>query len=96
MSVAPAHYWQAITKTREFALIVFIALIAIAMTVASPHFLTLANFRAMGAGLVPTGVIVVGMAYLLVSGGESPHLALRQFAGLTDSVHGHVGSLRLF
>lgn len=69
MSVALAHYWQAITKTREFALTIFIALIAIAMTAASPHFLTLANFRAIGAGLVPTGVIVVGMAYLLVSGG---------------------------
>jgi ribose transport system permease protein len=69
MKIAPARYWRAVTKTREFALIALIALIVIAMTMASPHFLTLANFRAMGAGLVPTGVIVIGMTYLLVSGG---------------------------
>ena len=54
---------------REITLIVLIVILIVVMSIASPYFLSLANFRAMAVGLVPTGVIVVGMAILLVSGG---------------------------
>jgi ribose transport system permease protein len=56
-------------EAREITLIALIAILILVMSVASPYFLTMANFRAMAAGLVPTGVIVIGMAILLVSGG---------------------------
>lgn len=56
-------------ELREILLVVLIALIVVVMSFASPFFLSLANFRAMAAGLVPTGIIVVGMTYLLVCGG---------------------------
>jgi ribose transport system permease protein len=56
-------------QARETVLVVLIAAIVIVMSVVSPFFLSLANFRAMAAGLVPAGIIVVGMTYLLVSGG---------------------------
>jgi ribose transport system permease protein len=56
-------------ELRELLLLVLIALVIIVMSFASPFFLSLSNFRAMAAGLVPTGIIVVGMTYLLVCGG---------------------------
>lgn len=56
-------------QARELVLLAFILAIVVAMSIASPFFLSLSNFRAMAAGLVPTGIIVVGMTYLLVSGG---------------------------
>ncbi len=58
-----------ILAAREMTLIALIALLVLVMSFASPYFLTIANFRAMAVGLVPTGIIVVGMAMLLVSGG---------------------------
>jgi ribose transport system permease protein len=54
---------------REMTLIALIIALVLVMSIASPYFLSMANFRAMAAGLVPTGVIVIGMAMLLVSGG---------------------------
>jgi ribose transport system permease protein len=54
---------------REMTLIALILALIVLMSIASPYFLTMANFRAMAVGLVPTGIIVVGMAMLLVSGG---------------------------
>lgn len=42
--------------------------LVVAMSIASPYFLTAANFKAMIVGLVPTAIIVVGMTILLVSG----------------------------
>jgi ribose transport system permease protein len=53
---------------RELTLMLLIAALVIAMSVLSPHFLSLANFRAMAVGLVPTAIIAVGMTILLVSG----------------------------
>lgn len=54
---------------RELTLLILIILLILAMSIASPYFLTLANANAVAVGLVPTGIIVVGMAILLVSGG---------------------------
>jgi ribose transport system permease protein len=62
-------YLHKIMAAREITLFALIAVLVILMSVVSPYFLTIANFRAMAVGLVPTGVIVVGMAILLVSGG---------------------------
>jgi ribose transport system permease protein len=58
-----------IVATRELVLLLLIVGIIVVMTMVSPYFLSMANFRAMAAGLVPTGIIVIGMTYLLVSGG---------------------------
>lgn len=55
--------------TRELTLLVLIAAIIVGMSLASPVFLSLANFRAMAIGMAPTVIIAVGMTVLLVSGG---------------------------
>jgi ribose transport system permease protein len=65
-----AHaYLHKLMAAREVTLFVLIAILIVVMSIASPYFLSLANFRAMAVGLVPTGVIVIGMSILLVSGG---------------------------
>jgi ribose transport system permease protein len=65
-----AHaYLHKLMAAREITLFVLIAILILVMSIASPYFLSLANFRAMAVGLVPTGVIVIGMSILLVSGG---------------------------
>jgi ribose transport system permease protein len=53
---------------REAALVVMIAILVVTMSFASPDFLSVANFQAIIAGMVPTAIIVVGMTILLVSG----------------------------
>jgi ribose transport system permease protein len=58
-----------IAASRELVLLGLILVVIVAMSVMSPYFLSMANFRAMAVGMVPTGVIVIGMTYLLVSGG---------------------------
>jgi ribose transport system permease protein len=62
-------YLHRLMRARETTLIALIFTLILTMSIASPYFLTMANFRAMAVGLVPTGVIVIGMAMLLVSGG---------------------------
>jgi ribose transport system permease protein len=57
-----------ISVPREAALLAMIAGLIVAMSIASPYFLTLANFQAVVVGMVPTAIIVVGMTILLVSG----------------------------
>ena len=68
-SAAGQDYLSRIIAAREMTLLALILLLVLVMSFASPYFLTMANFRAMAVGLVPTGIIVVGMAMLLVSGG---------------------------
>lgn len=68
-TTAAQAYLQRVMAAREITLTALIAVLVVVMSIASPYFLTIANFRAMAVGLVPTGVIVVGMAFLLVSGG---------------------------
>jgi ribose transport system permease protein len=66
---AAQAYLHKLMAAREITLFVLIAILIVVMSIASPYFLSLANFRAMAVGLVPTGVIVIGMSILLVSGG---------------------------
>ena len=68
-NAAGQDYLRRIIAAREMTLVVLILVLVVVMSFASPYFLSMANFRAMAVGLVPTGVIVVGMAMLLVSGG---------------------------
>lgn len=57
-----------LASLREAALLIMIAILIVAMSLASPYFLSIANFQAVVAGMVPTAIIVVGMTVLLVSG----------------------------
>jgi ribose transport system permease protein len=54
---------------REATLAVLILIIVLVMSQATPHFFSMANFRAMAIGLAPTAIIAIGMTILLVSGG---------------------------
>ena len=54
---------------REAGLIVIILALCIAMSLASPHFLTWGNFRAMLMSFSIEGIVVVGMTILLIVGG---------------------------
>lgn len=64
---APA--WKRIGSMREAGLIAIILALCIAMSFASPHFLTLGNFRAMLMSFSVEGIVVVGMTILLIVGG---------------------------
>ena len=58
-----------VLASRETTLAALIVIIVLVMAQASPHFLSMANFRAMAIGLAPTAIIAIGMTILLVSGG---------------------------
>lgn len=69
MSSAPVQAGlQRFAGLRELTLLLLIVVLIIVMSVLSPYFLSLANFRAIAVGLIPTAIIVVGMTMLLVSG----------------------------
>ncbi|WP_401491879.1 ABC transporter permease [Streptomyces sp. NPDC091377] len=56
-------------KMRETGLIVILLALVIAMSLASPHFLTWENMEAMAMAFAVDGIVVVGMTVLLISGG---------------------------
>ena len=58
-----------IFKAREAGLVAIILIICIAMSLASPYFLTWQNFRAMLLSFSIEGIVVVGMTILLIVGG---------------------------
>ncbi|NGN41568.1 ABC transporter permease [Mesorhizobium sp. CGMCC 1.15528] len=58
-----------LASMREAGLIVIILALCIAMSFASPHFLTWGNFRAMLMSFSIEGIVVVGMTILLIVGG---------------------------
>ena len=58
-----------IAGMRETGLIVILIAICIAMSFASPNFLTLGNFRAMMMSFSVEAIVVVGMTILLIVGG---------------------------
>ena len=58
-----------LTGFREFMLVVIILAGGMAMSFASPHFLTVGNFSAMLLGMSFEAIIAIGMTVLLVSGG---------------------------
>ena len=55
-------------KIREMAMILLILISCAIMSIASPYFLSLANFIAIARGFAMEGLVVVGMAMLLISG----------------------------
>jgi ribose transport system permease protein len=61
--------WRRIGTMREAGLIAIILALCIVMSFASPHFLTLGNFRAMLMSFSIEGIVVVGMTVLLIVGG---------------------------
>lgn len=54
---------------RETGLVLIIMVLFLAMTFASPHFLTWTNMRAMAMSFSVEAIVVVGMTILLISGG---------------------------
>ena len=64
-----APTWKRLATMREAGLIAIILALCIVMSFASPHFLTLGNFRAMLMSFSIEGIVVVGMTVLLIVGG---------------------------
>ena len=60
--------FRRIGAMREAGLIAIILALGIIMSFASPHFLTLGNFRAMLMSFSVEGIVVVGMTILLIVG----------------------------
>ncbi|MEI5676870.1 MULTISPECIES: ABC transporter permease [unclassified Mesorhizobium] len=58
-----------LASMREAGLVIIILALCIAMSFASPHFLTWGNFRAMLMSFSIEGIVVVGMTILLIVGG---------------------------
>ncbi|MNK26158.1 Ribose transport system permease protein RbsC [compost metagenome] len=58
-----------LASMREAGLLLIIALLAIVMSFASPHFLTWENIRAMLLSFSIEGIVVVGMTLLVIVGG---------------------------
>ena len=56
-------------RMRETGLIAIILVLIVAMSFASPYFLTWVNIRAMVMAFAVEGIVVVGMTILLISGG---------------------------
>ena len=66
---ATRNFLGRMKNMREFTLVLIILAICIAMTFASPYFLTWANFKAMLMSFSVEGIVVVGMTILLIVGG---------------------------
>src|SRR5437764_1504632 len=64
-----ASAWRRLLEVRELTLLLLVLLLTAGMSLTSPYFLTLANFRAVAIGMAPTAIVAVGMTVLLVSGG---------------------------
>jgi ribose transport system permease protein len=73
-----------VMQAREVTLLGLIVIVIVAMSFLSPYFFSVANFRAMSIGMVPTGIIVIGMTFLLVSGGFD--LSVGSVLALTGTV----------
>ena len=61
--------WRRLAGMREVGLILIILTLFVAMSLASPYFLTWENMRAMAMAFAVEGIVVVGMTILLISGG---------------------------
>jgi ribose transport system permease protein len=65
----PAKPANKLTSMREAGLLLIIAVLCVAMSFASPYFLTWDNIRAMLLSFSIEGIVVVGMTILLIVGG---------------------------
>lgn len=68
-SAGPVSVAGKALRMRETGLILIILALFIAMSFASPYFLTWTNMRAMAMAFAVEGIVVVGMTILLISGG---------------------------
>jgi ribose transport system permease protein len=59
---------RSLGNMREFGLLIIILVLCVAMSFASPYFLTWTNFRAMLLSFSIEGIVVVGMTVLLIVG----------------------------
>jgi len=59
---------RSVLRIREMAMILLILLTCAIMSIFSPYFLSLSNFIAIARGFSMEGLVVVGMALLLISG----------------------------
>ena len=60
--------WGSLGNMRELGLLLIIVTLCVAMSFASPYFLTWNNFRAMLMSFSVEGIVVVGMTILLIVG----------------------------
>ncbi|MDZ7600567.1 MAG: ABC transporter permease [Hoeflea sp.] len=65
----PLERVKKLFRMRETGLVLIILALFIAMSFASPYFLTWVNMRAMAMAFAVEGIVVVGMTILLISGG---------------------------
>ncbi len=61
--------WGRVSGFREGTLVALLVVIGIVMSFLSPHFLTIENLRTTVMSFAITGIIVIGMTILMVSGG---------------------------
>lgn len=54
---------------REFNILALVIIVLVIMSVASPYFFTVTNFTTVGIGLAIDGLLVIGMAMVLATGG---------------------------
>lgn len=64
----PPLTFKHIAQQREFLLIIIIVAFAIILGFANDGFWTASNFKSMSRGLAIDGLVLIGMAYLLISG----------------------------
>jgi ribose transport system permease protein len=69
VTAIPASTLMRLFRIREFGLLAIIAILFIAMSFASPYFLTWTNMRAIMLSFSIEGIVVIGMTILLIVGG---------------------------
>lgn len=62
------EFIKRLLQAREMAMVILILISCGIMSIASPYFLSVANFLAMARGFSMEGIVVVGMVLLLISG----------------------------
>ena len=79
--VSKKSTWRKITKLRESSILIIVIFICVLLSIVSPSFLTLANFRTTFLGLTTTSIVAIGMTICLISGGFD--LSVGSLVGLT-------------
>lgn len=68
-SMAAPNLLRRVTRVREFALVLMIVVIALALHIVTGKFFTVPNLNAISLGIATSAIIVFGMTAALVSGG---------------------------
>jgi ribose transport system permease protein len=69
MGVNVRNVVRKVSEFREINLILIILILGIALSFASPAFLTVLNLRSVGIGFATNCIVVIGMALVIISGG---------------------------